>query len=277
MKILLVICAFVLFTASAEKPAPYPPKGWKPQGARLEIPPSRAYGAPLDAKSVEFTTASSATESFTPRTNDDDFLSVQGLAPSANAKSQFQNFQQQRQSRILMAPAPAFGGQIPILLSRAFAPQFAALSQQLHEEKFGQQQQEFSLPKQQYGVPSNQYGPPEETTNIPQNDEPELVTNENESEEESDETSGDNQPVIAISNASSQTRLLATTQQGQFGQYYVLLPDNSLQKVRYATGQNEDDRSVNGFSAQLKYSPVEPIKDPVFGYDEQGKLVRLFK
>lgn len=26
-----------------------------------------------------------------------------------------------------------------------------------------------------------------------------------------------------------------------------------------------------------RYSPVEPIKDPVYGYDEQGKLVRLFK
>jgi hypothetical protein len=249
MKILLIACAFVICAVSSEKPAPYPPKGWKPQGARLELP-SRAYGTPLDASKVEFTT--SASEFAPPATRksqtDDDFLTVQGLPPAANAKSQFESFQKQKQANIVMAPAPAFGGRHPLLLSPAFAPQFAAPSQQLREMKFGQQQQ---VPRE-YGVPSNEYGPPEETTQFPQANEAEQVT-EREQESESDEN-GDDEPVIAVSNASSsQTRVLASTQQGQFGQYYILLPDNSLQKVRFATGQTDVDREANGFSAQLKY------------------------
>lgn len=76
-------------------------------------------------------------------------------------------------------------------------------------------------------------------------------------EEDSDEDSNNNQrPVIAIANAEAHAngnrKLLAATQQGQFGQYYILLPDSSLQKVRYATSQTNDDRTSNGFSAQLK-------------------------
>lgn len=43
------------------------------------------------------------------------------------------------------------------------------------------------------------------------------------------------------------------------------------------TSQTEDDRRNNGFTAQLRYSPVEPIKDPVYGYNEQGQLVRIYK
>jgi hypothetical protein len=59
--------------------------------------------------------------------------------------------------------------------------------------------------------------------------------------------------VIAIANAEAHGRsdvnLLTASQQGQ---YYILLPDSSLQKVNYATtSQNEDDRNGE-FSAQLK-------------------------
>lgn len=74
--------------------------------------------------------------------------------------------------------------------------------------------------------------------------------------DESEEDDDDQRPVIAIANAEAHANgnvnLVAATQQGQFGQYYFLLPDNSLQKVRFATGQTDDDRSTNGFSAHLK-------------------------
>lgn len=68
--------------------------------------------------------------------------------------------------------------------------------------------------------------------------------------------------VIAVSNAS--------------GQYYILGKDNTLQRVVYEAIQTEDDAANNGFTAQLRYSPVEPIRDPVYGYDDEGHLVRIF-
>lgn len=75
-------------------------------------------------------------------------------------------------------------------------------------------------------------------------------------QDESEEDDDDQRPVVAIANAEAHANgnanLLATTRRGQFGQYYILLPDSSLQKVRYSTGQTEDDRTINGFSAQLK-------------------------
>lgn len=105
-------------------------------------------------------------------------------------------------------------------------------------------------------------------------------------EENNDEN--EQETVIAVANANN-------------GQYYILLPDNSLNRVRFATSQTEEDQRTNGFTAQLRleidchelqlyyiyfqkfslntirYSPVEPIKDPVFGYNEQGQLIRLYK
>lgn len=91
-------------------------------------------------------------------------------------------------------------------------------------------------------------------TEFPQNFPPQQIPNIN-TEERDDED--DQRPVIAIANAEAHGRSdnnvnsLGESQQGQIGQYYILLPDSSLQKVRYATGQTEDDRP-NGFSAQLK-------------------------
>lgn len=96
---------------------------------------------------------------------------------------------------------------------------------------------------------------PESQTEFPQNFPPQQIPNRNNEERDDDD---DQRPVIAIANAEAHGRsdnnvnLLAASQQGQFGQYYILLPDSSLQKVRFATGQNEDDRKLNGFSAQLK-------------------------
>jgi len=267
---LLIIFIVILGSVLAEKPAPYPPKGWKPQGARLELPPSREYGVPQDPDSIEITTLTN--EYLPPPTkasragNENDFLNVQRL-PDPNAFSQFQNFKRQstnQQARIVMAPSPALNSQ-PLLLAPVFAPQFASSNQQLREQKFGQQRNPKNDAQQ---LPPQEYGPPREeqpiTTEFPQRNEPEQpqnfpnknTNNNNEdnddesSEESSDES--DEQPVIAVSNAQTYAKQISATQQGQYGQYYILLPDNSLQKVRFATGQNEEDRQINGFSAQLQ-------------------------
>lgn len=116
------------------------------------------------------------------------------------------------------------------------------------------QQQQQQFPQREYGVPfPTTTELPEFQTEFPQNFPPQQIPNRN--NENDDEDQG---PVIAIANAEAHGRsdnnvnLIASSQQGQSGQYYILLPDSSLQKVRYATGQNDEDRNLNGFSAQLK-------------------------
>lgn len=44
MKVILLFSTLVIVSL-AEKSGPYPPSGWKPQGARLELPTE--YGAPF--------------------------------------------------------------------------------------------------------------------------------------------------------------------------------------------------------------------------------------
>lgn len=266
-KFVILLCAVLGFAAaSPEKPGPYPPKGWKPQGARLELP--RQYGTPQVQKNapeeVEFTTV--VNEYLPPTTvqsDANDVLRVQGL-PAADSVSEFRNFQQKKAAnvrvqpqaaRIQFAPAPAFAGQ-PLLLSPVFAPQFAPVSGQLQEQRFNQQVQSFNNPQSEaQQVPTQAYGPPQTfnpppQANVPRTNEPEVVQNEEPDSSESDENEDQDESVIAVSNAVSN----GDAAQGQVGQYYLLLPDNSLQKVRFATKQTDEDRQINGFSAQLRWA-----------------------
>lgn len=55
------------------------------------------------------------------------------------------------------------------------------------------------------------------------------------------------------------------------GAYYLYHPDGRLQRVVYTTKADVRDM---GFSAQLKYKNVEPIKDPIYTYDPQTLLLR---
>lgn len=77
-----------------------------------------------------------------------------------------------------------------------------------------------------------------------------------------DENETNDPNVIAVANAS--------------GQYYILGKDNTLQRVVYRTSQTEEDNINNGFTAHLRYTLVPPIQDPIYGYDDQGHLVRIY-
>jgi hypothetical protein len=270
LKIVIIFCAMVAVTLGMpEKPAPYPAKGWKPQGARLELP--REYGTPRsDLEDIEFTTLTN--EYLQPTTTevqsneDDDALRVQGL-PAVDSVSQFKKFRnlrptvraRQQFGRIQMAPAPAFANQ-PLLLSPLFAPQLAPASQQLQERQFGRLEQatEVNDPKSDVQqLPARAYGPPQTNSDepapekdndepeLPQNEEPEQPQNDNENDEDQDDDDEGSEPTIAVSNVASNGNLVQ-------GQYYLLLPDQSLQKVRFATKQTDEDRQINGFSAQLR-------------------------
>ncbi|XP_017836649.1 uncharacterized protein LOC108595868 [Drosophila busckii] len=55
------------------------------------------------------------------------------------------------------------------------------------------------------------------------------------------------------------------------GRYYIVSPDNKLQRVIYRTVQDAKDITGEGFTAQLRYSTVGELQDPVYKYNQQGQ------
>uniref|UniRef100_A0A182FT99 TPR_REGION domain-containing protein n=2 Tax=Anopheles albimanus TaxID=7167 RepID=A0A182FT99_ANOAL len=193
-----------------------------------------------------------------------DPVNVQAL-PAEQSKDFSQQVKQNarlRQQAKLQAPRPFFpiSGQLralPGVPSPFFQQQVAALPQ------IPQQQQQ--QPQQ---VPAETYGPPEQEEEQPQQQPEQEETpgttvqpldNDDDAAAEDEYEDDAGRTVVAISNGFS-------------GQYYILSPDNTLQRVVYSATQTDEDRLVNGFSAQLKYAPVEPIRGPVYTYNEQGQL-----
>ncbi|XP_023167457.1 uncharacterized protein LOC111597128 [Drosophila hydei] len=57
------------------------------------------------------------------------------------------------------------------------------------------------------------------------------------------------------------------------GRYYIVADDNKLQRVLYRTVQTAGD----DLTAQLRYSAVGKLQDPVYKYNSQGQLERVLK
>ncbi|XP_016995011.1 uncharacterized protein [Drosophila takahashii] len=96
--------------------------------------------------------------------------------------------------------------------------------------------------------PSNQYGPPDPKFKIIYPDEEEPATPK--------DSAGNQQPKI------------------REGRYFVISEDNKLQRVTFSSQQNDNDED---FTAQLSYSTVGQLKDPVYRYNNQGQLMRILK
>lgn len=60
------------------------------------------------------------------------------------------------------------------------------------------------------------------------------------------------------------------------GRYFVISQDNKLQRVSFSSQQNAD-ADADDFTAQLTYSTVGQLKDPVYRYNRQGQLERVLK
>ncbi|XP_053688688.1 uncharacterized protein LOC128737936 [Sabethes cyaneus] len=275
--------AFCLLLGAVSAEAPfsgYAPSGWRPQGAQFRLPTE--YGAPVVQQAVdvevtkeniayagqlvETTTEQNLPNEYLPPTTtvqpELDPIRVQGLPDN-----QFKSFQQTNtqqgvranlqgrfnpavKSSQVQQPQPIFplNGQLRVLPANNFV--------------FGRQQKVES-PAQTYGVPDAGSDEPE-TSEQPEETQPTEQPDTDEDDNQSDSNPDNDRPVIAVSNAFS-------------GQYYILGQDNNLQRVVYSTSQSEDDRRQMGFSAQLRYSPVEPIKGPVYAYNQQGQLIRIYK
>ncbi|XP_033154996.1 uncharacterized protein LOC117137594 [Drosophila mauritiana] len=96
--------------------------------------------------------------------------------------------------------------------------------------------------------PSNQYGPPDPKFKIIYPDDEEPVT--------AKDVVDNQQPKI------------------REGRYFVISQDNRLQRVTFSSQQNEN---AEDFTAQLTYSTVGQLKDPVYRYNSQGQLERVLK
>uniref|UniRef100_A0A182MCV3 Uncharacterized protein n=1 Tax=Anopheles culicifacies TaxID=139723 RepID=A0A182MCV3_9DIPT len=278
----IALVAFLAVAVTAE--APYPASGWRPEGAQFRLPTE--YGAPLlllqpqpqrvnvqitrenvqfagrqivqeqPTTTVEPVTQSSPVTSTTTEQDQVDPLKVQGLP--VDQRKDFQQRANLRQ-QVVNRPLPANFAQRPLIPVNGQLRALPAVRANVFQQQVVQPESQV----QPQATPAETYGPPEQEE---QPEEP--VTTEqpqvpqDESEDDYDEDGG--RTVVAVSNSFS-------------GQYYILSPDNTLQRVVFSTMVTDEDRQVNGFSAQLKYSPVDPIRDPVYTYDEQGQLVRIYK
>lgn len=89
----------------------------------------------------------------------------------------------------------------------------------------------------------------EQTTENPSlQNELETESDDETEEDEIVENTNENIPQIGVRLTPTQFTGVGT----QFGQYYMLLRDNTLQRVVFMTSQTEEDRLNNGFSAQLR-------------------------
>uniref|UniRef100_A0A182NPR7 TPR_REGION domain-containing protein n=1 Tax=Anopheles dirus TaxID=7168 RepID=A0A182NPR7_9DIPT len=281
------IALVALLVAAVAAEAPYPASGWRPEGAQFRLPTE--YGAPLlfvaaqpqrvavqiTRENVQFAGQQVAQEQSTttaePVTQTNEYippattttteqpeldpLTVQGLPSDRNRDFQQRaNLRQQPFNRQL----PANFAQRPFFPVSGQLRALPAVQGSIFQQQ--QQQQQVQPQTQPQAVPAETYGPPEQEEVQPEEpvttEQPHEVAQE-ESEDDYEHDAG--RPVVAVANAFS-------------GQYYILSPDNTLQRVVYSTMITDEDRQANGFSAQLKYSPVDPIRGPVYTYDEQGQL-----
>ena len=209
--------------------------------------------------------SNNAPNQFNGQLNTGEILPLQVIQPEQNYRVNIQRIRQQpirqqpqqlnqiRQQPQQFRQQPQKFTPVRQQQSQQFRQPQPQLNQQFVQS---QRQQVAETPQEQYGAPppTQQYGPPAE-----QPEEQNFGTNAEEADAE--EVQG---PSVAVANAVSN------------GQYYILGADNTLQRVIYMTSQTDDDKVSNGFTAQLKYAPVEPIRDPIYAYDAEGQLVRIY-
>lgn len=120
------------------------------------------------------------------------------------------------------------------------APQFARL--------------ETAIPATKYGPPSQEYGPPPEGTT-----------------EAIDATTTELPTTTAAPSSKLQDKSEKFVERGI---YYIYHPNGLLQKVVYAT---KDDIEKMEYSARLRYQDVEPIRDPIYTYNPETRVLERLR
>lgn len=123
--------------------------------------------------------------------------------------------------------------------------------------------QEFRLPARQQQIPSTVYGPPPASYGPPPEYGPPDVPTTTEAESENVTTEVPDAEGNTESSRLTKARKTERLQEEK-GVYYIYHPNGFLQKVIYST---KNDLQNMAYTAQIRYTDVEPIRDPVFTYD----------
>lgn len=120
------------------------------------------------------------------------------------------------------------------------------------------------VPQVYYIPPEFKYNPAPEQLNATEADIERATTEANFNAENSTESEAEQ---INVASKSAETERLSEGREESFSQqgtYYIYHPSGLLQRIVYAT---KSDVQNMGFSAQLRYQDVEPIRDPIYTYD----------
>lgn len=191
----------------------------------------RVQGLPKEAKNIYFNTGEvappevSETAAYRQQQRSQQRLQQQRIQQQQRVQQPQRGQQQQRGQPQRVQQQPQFGN------FRQVHPLFP------QPQQFGNLAQQ-PTPKDAYGPPPQEEIP--QTTAQPEPEEEETPSTD--AAPESDyEDAEDDEPNVAISTAIASN-----------GQYYVLGPNNVLQRVVYMTSQTEDDIRNMGYSAQLR-------------------------
>ncbi|XP_055919476.1 uncharacterized protein LOC129951380 [Eupeodes corollae] len=263
----ILIFSTLLSVSLAELPSfgPYATSGWRPQGPSFGLPneyfavqaAQRAPRVELEITKERVDYAGQLTEANAPQISPNyaylppdeidetlgvDVVQVQGLPNKPGV--QFNRFK------------------APFLNTREYYP-YRRISQFRRPQQFSGKTKIINSNSQQFSpvkFPSTQYG-------IPVVDQP-SDTSEN-------QANGYTFPLPEepFNEGSEQIVEGSVTK----GEYFVLTPEKTLQKVSYKTSQTEEEARTNAFTAELKYTPVDKIEGPLYKYNDQGQLVRIYK
>lgn len=264
MNSLIILCGlFVTVLAAPE--APYPPKGWKPNGQQFKLP-QKEYGAP----SQTYGPAEETTESST--TTEQSTEAEQG---SGNGRFQQQRYTNRVPSRLAQSTGQYFIITPDGRLQHVAIPsnqvnrrdteidedddvqrsplgrlvQLPISNAQLRQQEKVQDQEYFALTSDgrlqriQPGQVSQTVAP-----QVPQNEQ--------------------RNQLLVVLPKEGQTKQSATQQQ-ENGQYHVLLPSGKLQRVQYMNALSQDNR----LSSNVQYREVDPIPGPLYSFG--APLVRV--
>lgn len=129
-------------------------------------------------------------------------------------------------------------------------------------------QSSYGAPAPSYGPPAPSYGPPPAPSYGPPPASSTTETTFTTTTEESTTLNPESEQVPSRLRNRQQNKKKEIVERGT---YYLYHPDGRLQRVVYTTKADVQDM---GFSAQLKYQNVEPIKEPIYTYDPQTLLLR---
>ncbi|KAG5894504.1 hypothetical protein JTB14_029914 [Gonioctena quinquepunctata] len=146
-------------------------------------------------------------------------------------------------------------------------------------QEYGPPQQQYGPPQQEYGPPQQEYGPPQQEYGPP----PKPVYGPPPTYGPPSEEASTTESEVTTTEVPTTTGAPFNNTEGGFerlqkddnltnkGVYYIYHPEGRLQRVVYST---KDDVKKMEYSARLTYENVQPIRGPIYTYDQNDYVFR---